>query len=82
MPLKARLQWRKFVAKMSAKVTGYVLALATLSSTTQIGSFLFVLVRPWRPRQGESRVTVTGVITLNFANGNTALILVKKFIAN
>jgi hypothetical protein len=67
---------------MSAKVTGYVLAFATLSSTTQIGSFVFGLRCPRRPRQGESPVTVTGVITLNFANGNTALILVKNFIAN
>ncbi len=38
-------------AKMSAKATDYVLALATLDYATQIGSFLFVWHHPRWPRQ-------------------------------
>ncbi len=54
-----------------------VLALTTLGRTTQIGSFLF-FVAPLKVAKASSyvavAVSVAGVITLNFANGNTALI--------
>jgi hypothetical protein len=50
-------------------VTDYVLALATLGSATQTGSFVFVSHHPRRPRQGKSCV----IFALNFANGNMAL---------
>jgi hypothetical protein len=57
-----------------------VLALATLGdTTTQMGLFLFILLRPRWPRQVSSdclvsllHVTVTNIIMLTFANWNTA----------
>jgi len=39
--IKACVHWRSLQAKMSAAVTDYKLALATMGSMTQIGSFLF-----------------------------------------
>ncbi len=57
------------------------LALAPLGGVTEIGSFLFMSHHPIWPRQLSSdchvsllSVTVTSVITLTFANGNTAFI--------
>jgi hypothetical protein len=50
----------------------YVLAFATLVGVTQTGSFLFVSHHPRWPRQVQSRVAVTGIIKLHFANGNEA----------
>jgi hypothetical protein len=40
--LKAPLHWQKFLGENVSDRLDYVLALATLGSTTQIGSFLFL----------------------------------------
>jgi hypothetical protein len=77
------LHWRHLLAKLLATVTRNsnvtVLALATLYGAIQIGLFLFISHRPRWPRQvsGDcrmslSRVTVVGIITLTFVNGNTS----------
>ncbi len=82
---KDRLHWRHLLAKLPVTMTRdshmTVLALATLRSVTQKGLFLFMLRHPRWPRQVISdcrvslwHVTVTGVIALTFANGNTALV--------
>jgi len=58
----------------------YVLALATLGSVTQIGSFLFVM----SPKGAKASTLVTHVSLAfspyNFANGNTALRGKKSFV--
>ncbi len=64
---------RSFLAKTSATVTDYVLALATLGGVTQIGSFLFVQCHPRWSKQVQLSVAVARVIALKFANGNAAL---------
>jgi len=56
------------LAKTSATATDYVLALATLGGSTQVGSFLFILHHLLWPRQVESNVTVASTIELNFVN--------------
>ncbi len=55
------------VPKTSATATGYLLALATLSETTQIGSFLSLSLCPRWPRQIQVSLScevVAGVVAL------------------
>jgi hypothetical protein len=53
-----------------------VLALATLGNATKIKMILSLLQHSRWPRQVHTCVTVAGVITLNSANGITALITI------
>ncbi len=66
------MHWRLFLAKTSATATEFLLALATLGDATQIGSFLFYVVPPKVAKASKEGVISQAVITLNFANGNTA----------
>jgi hypothetical protein len=74
------LHCRSLLAKQSATATCdshiIILALATLGDSTQIGSFLFMSCRPRWPRKVRKVCIVcaiSGIITLNFPNVNTAL---------
>jgi hypothetical protein len=52
--------------------TDYLIALATLGDATQIGPFLFYAAPPKVAKVSILSITITVVIALNFANGNTA----------
>jgi hypothetical protein len=62
------------LAKTSVTVTVYLLALATLGEGTQIGSFLFCAAPPKVAKASALSIAVAGIIALNFANENMALL--------
>jgi hypothetical protein len=63
--------WQKHLQYREA-ILPSLLAFATLGAAKQIRTFQFVVRHPRWPRQVQSCVTITDVITLNFANGKTA----------
>ena len=63
----AHLHWWSLVEWHRAAIFPLVLALATLGSVTQIGSFLFVSHHPRWPRQGRKAISCHDIADI-FAN--------------